>query len=75
MKVKPTYELIGLVNEEGTLVYASECNSQIEGSDYDGPVLWENEAQAEEILEDTGGIPDGHRLVKVSLFISELDMV
>lgn len=66
-----TIEYVGLMNEADKLVWASECNSQIEGSEFDGPVLWTDLESATEVLDDNGGIPDGQRLVKVTVTIDE----
>lgn len=64
-------EYIGLLNKDGKLVRASECNSQIEGSEFDGPVLWDSYEDAIEANDEFGGISDDHRLVRVILTISE----
>ncbi len=66
-------EFIGLVNSTGALVDASDCNSQSEGSPFDGPCLWPDLETAEEENDEYGGIPDTHRFVRVGLVISELD--
>ena len=56
---------IGLLNPSNDLVLASECNSQIEGSPYDGPCLWSDMEEALEAFE--GNFPDGYTLVEVEL--------
>lgn len=62
-------KMVGMQNIDGELVYASECNSQIEGSDYDGPVLWPTMEAAKEILDEFGGLPENEKLVNITLTI------
>lgn len=68
-----TIDCLGLLNKsKGRLSSVSDCNSQVEGSDFDGPVLWEETdmEDVEDILEENGGIPLDHVLVKVTLTFS-----
>lgn len=69
-----TVECVGLLDESGDLMRVSECNLQIEGSDFDGPVLWGDMETAVSTCNDTGGVPDGHRLVAVTVIVDDTIM-
>ncbi len=64
--------MIGLMGSDGELVWASECNSQIEGSSFDGPCLWHNLEDAMEAVNEYSGMWDGDRLVEVDLVVKEM---
>jgi hypothetical protein len=65
-------EYVGLLGADGELSWVSDCNSQV-GDEFDGPCLWLDVEQATEMNNDFGGIPDGCRLVKVTVTITELE--
>lgn len=58
---------VGLRGPNGLLVWASECNSQLEGSEFDGPVLWGDFDEAIAANDECGGVPDDHELVAVTV--------
>jgi len=58
---------VGLRGPNGLLVWASECNSQLEGSEFDGPVLWGDLDEAIAANDECGGVPDDHELVQVTV--------
>jgi hypothetical protein len=60
---------IGLQGPDGELVWASDCNSQIEGTNFDGPVLWPDLDTAKRENDEFGGVPKGHQLVSVSVVV------
>lgn len=66
-------EHVGMTDMNGDLVLASDWHSQIEGTEFDGPILWDDAETAENDLCDFGGLPEDHMLVKVTLTISNLD--
>ena len=58
---------------DGTnLIDVSDCNSQC-GGEFDGPVLWSDEEDAEDTLCEYGGMPDDHQLVKVTIIVESLE--
>ena len=60
---------VGVLCADGTLLEVSDCNSQVEGSEFDGPVLWDTVDEAEDSMSECGDLPDGCAYCKVILTI------
>lgn len=66
-----TQEYVGIQDEDGRLVWVSECCSQVDGT-FDGPCLWPNLESAESDNEDAGGLADGCKYVKVTVTVEDM---
>lgn len=66
-----TQEFVGIQDEDGRLVWVSECCSQVDGA-FDGPCLWPDLRAATRDNEDAGGLAAGYKYVKVTVIVEDL---
>ena len=76
MKVCPDSRVetrVGVLTESG-LLEASDCNSQIEGSPFDGPCLWPDLESAQDANDEYGGLAEDCEYCQVVLTINKIEL-
>ena len=63
--------MVGIMAPSG-LLDASDCNSQVDGSSFDGPCLWPDLESAKSVGDDFGGLAEDQRYVRVTLTVREI---
>jgi hypothetical protein len=73
-RIPPTNEqlFIGILTPNDQLLEISDCNSQCEGSMFDGPALWSDLAAAQDANDECGGLADDHSYCKVRIVTEKL---